>query len=112
MLTRKLAVAVVTALVTGLAPGAAQAHPARAGDLRPIVFVHGFSGGAQQYETTAKRFASNGYPASFIEVHEYDSLFGINTVDQIYAGLDARITRLLAQTGADRIDLTAHSLGT
>jgi pimeloyl-ACP methyl ester carboxylesterase len=107
-----LTLSVVTALVAGLSPGAAQAHPVRHGDLRPIVFVHGFSGGAQQYETQAKRFASNGYPASFIEVHEYDSLFGINTVDQIYASLDARIARLLGQTGADKVDLTAHSLGT
>ena len=45
-------------------------------------------------------------------MHEYDSTFTVNTVEQVYAGLDARITRLLAQTGADRIDLTAHSLGT
>ncbi len=80
--------------------------------LRPIVFVHGFSGGAEQYETQAKRFASNGYPADTVQAFEYDSTFVINTVAQVYANLDARITQLLAATHADKVDLTAHSLGT
>jgi hypothetical protein len=101
-----------TLAVTGLSTSTAYAHPGHRAAVRPIVFVHGFSGGAQQYETAARRFASNGYPADFIEVHEYDSLFTVNTIDQIYAGLDARIARLLANTGADKVDLTAHSLGT
>ena len=79
---------------------------------RPIVFVHGFSGGAEQYETQAKRFASNGYPAGFVQAFEYDSTFTINTVEQVYANLDARIANVLAATRADRVDLTAHSLGT
>jgi pimeloyl-ACP methyl ester carboxylesterase len=126
---RKLFVAVVAAgvLVAGLparaAQGhaaqdnaaqdnAAQGHPVGPGRLRPILFVHGFAGGAEQYETQARRFASNGYPSSFIDVQEYDSTFALNTVDQVYASVDARIARLLAQTGADRVDLTAHSLGT
>ena len=29
----------------------------------PIVFVHGFAGSAQQYESQAMRFVANGYPA-------------------------------------------------
>lgn len=79
---------------------------------RPIVFVHGFAGSGSQFETQAKRFAGNGYPAGIIEAHEYDSTFMVNTVDQVYAGLDARIARLLSQTGADKVDLLGHSLGT
>jgi Lipase C-terminal domain len=115
---RKVAVLGIAVLaLAGLPAGsasaaAASAGPARHSPLRPIVFVHGFSGGAQQFETQARRFASNGYPASLIEVQEYDSTFTVNTVDAVYAGLDARITRLLAESSADRVDLTAHSLGT
>ncbi|MFB9317570.1 alpha/beta fold hydrolase [Cryptosporangium minutisporangium] len=79
---------------------------------RPVIFVHGFSGSGGQFDSQARRLTSNGYPATWIEAHEYDSLFATNTREQVYAGLDERITRLLAATGADRIDLLAHSLGT
>ena len=30
----------------------------------PVVFVHGSSGSAQQFETHAMRFTSNGFPQS------------------------------------------------
>jgi len=96
------------AIVVAVTPAPAQAHETK----RPIVFVHGFSGSGSQFETQARRFASNGYPADIIEAHEYDSTFMVNTIDQVYAGLDARIARLLAQTSADKVDLLGHSLGT
>ena len=44
-------------VVIPTAPAGAQAEPTL-----PIVFVHGFSGSAQQYETQALRWASNDYP--------------------------------------------------
>ncbi|QFG22255.1 alpha/beta fold hydrolase [Actinomadura sp. WMMB 499] len=79
---------------------------------RPVVFVHGFSGSGGQFETQARRLTSNGYPARYIEAHEYDSTFGAQTVQEVYASLDERIARLLAETRADRVDLLGHSLGT
>ncbi|SHM72388.1 alpha/beta hydrolase [Cryptosporangium aurantiacum] len=108
---RRLAVlmAALMIVLTGVqvAPAAAERRA-----LRPIVFVHGFSGSGGQFDSQARRLASNGYPPTWIEAHEYDSLFAVNTREQVYAGLDQRITRLLAATGADRIDLLGHSLGT
>ena len=80
--------------------------------LRPVVFVHGSAGSAQQFQTQAKRLASNGYPIEIIEAHEYDSPNVATLLPSIYAGLDERIARLLARTGADKVDLLAHSLGT
>jgi hypothetical protein len=94
------------------APAQAQAWSPRHDHPRPIVFVHGYSGSGGQFETPARRFASNGYPSEIIEAHEYDSTFTSTTPAQVYAGLDARIIGLLARTDADRVDLTAHSLGT
>ncbi|MEU8820861.1 alpha/beta fold hydrolase [Actinoplanes sp. NPDC048796] len=79
---------------------------------RPIVFVHGSAGSAAQFETQAKRLAANGYPIAVIEAHEYDSPNIATILPSVYTGLDARISRLLADTGADRVDLIAHSLGT
>jgi pimeloyl-ACP methyl ester carboxylesterase len=78
----------------------------------PIVFVHGFAGSGAQFESQALRFTSNGYPADWIDAHEYDSGFGTAPMEEVWVGLDERITRLLDATGADRVDLAGHSLGT
>ncbi|SIM61851.1 alpha/beta hydrolase [Micromonospora cremea] len=91
-------------------PSAAEA--ATTPSYRPVIFVHGSAGSASQFQTQAKRLASNGYPIDIIEAHEYDSPNLATILPQVYAGLDARISRLLAATGADRVDLLAHSLGT
>jgi hypothetical protein len=108
---RRLPALVALALVATLTPTVpATASPAV--ERRPIVFLHGSAGSGQQYETQAKRFASNGYPAEYIEAHEYDSPNVATILPEIYAGLDARIARLRSATGADRVDLAAHSLGT
>jgi pimeloyl-ACP methyl ester carboxylesterase len=104
-----LLAAVILACCTVYAAGTgahAQATP------RPIIFVHGFFGSGSQFETQAKRFASNGYPASYIETQDYDSTFLSNSREQVYTWLDQRIARLKAATGADKVDLAGHSLGT
>ncbi len=99
----------VLAVAGAPAPAAASAETP---PYRPVVFVHGSAGSAAQFQTQAKRLASNGYPIEAIEAHEYDSPSIATILPQVYAGLDARITRLLATTGADRVDLIGHSLGT
>jgi hypothetical protein len=107
-------VAAVILLVTA-APAVALAHGGGGAPLarhRPVIFVHGAAGSAQQFETQAKRLASNGYPADIIEAHEYDSPSIATIIGQVWADLDQRVARLLARTGADRVDLLGHSLGT
>jgi pimeloyl-ACP methyl ester carboxylesterase len=114
-MSRKLlgAVGVVIAVLVGslAGSGAADAHgkpPAP----RPVIFVHGGSGSGAQFDTQALRLMSNGYPADRIAVHEYDSTFGTNTMEEVWAGLDELIAELLRETGADGVDLLGHSLGT
>ncbi|MEW2352630.1 alpha/beta fold hydrolase [Spirillospora sp. NPDC029432] len=101
-----LLVCTVVSPVSAAPPGPAQ------GRVRPVIFVHGFSGSGQQFETQARRLASNGFPAGLIEAHEYDSLFAENTRDEVFASLDQRIARLRAKARTDKVDLLAHSLGT
>jgi pimeloyl-ACP methyl ester carboxylesterase len=101
------ALVLLSAALTAVAAG-----PVRAAVQRPIIFVHGFFGSGSQFETQAKRFASNGYPADRIETQEYDSTFLSTTTEEVYAGLDQRIARLKAATGADKVELLGHSLGT
>jgi len=83
--------------------------------IRPMIFVHGFTGSAQQYEWQAMRFSSNGYPQGYLNAFEYDSV-QYATVPafraQVYAALDASIDAILLQTGADKVELLGHSLGT
>lgn len=76
--------------------------------LRPIVFVHGFAGTAEQYERPAKLFASNGYPATWISGYEYNS----TGPDGGSEPLDAFIDAVLKRTGFDKVDLVGHSRGT
>ena len=95
---------------------------------RPIVFVHGYGGSADQFETQAMRFTSNSYPDNFTDAYEYNTeqaiddrtniALGLLTEDacgtckERYAALDEVIDTLLAKTGADQVDLVGHSLGT
>lgn len=98
--------------VVAPAPAGADATGSHRRGPRPVIFVHGGAGSGSQFESQAMRLTSNGYPADRIAVHEYDSTFGRNTMAQVWAGLDTLIADLLAETGADQVDLLGHSLGT
>jgi pimeloyl-ACP methyl ester carboxylesterase len=80
--------------------------------LNPIIFIHGGSGSAAQFESQAMRFASNGYPHRYITALEYDSPSIGDILPEVHARLDALIAELQAQTGRAQVDLLGHSLGT
>ncbi|MEV6302213.1 alpha/beta hydrolase [Actinoplanes sp. NPDC051861] len=109
-ITRRTLIAATTAAAA--ASGVAAPAAARTSRTRPVIFIHGSAGSAMQFRTQAKRLASNGYPIGVIEAQEYDSPSIATILPAVWAELDARIARLLAATGADRVDLLAHSLGT
>ncbi len=92
-------------------PGCGNAPPDES-ELRPVVFVHGMAGSAEQFSLQAQRFASNGYPDGYISGFEYDTTLKHNTMAEIMAGLDAHINAVIAKTGAQKIDLAGHSMGT
>lgn len=76
----------------------------------PIVFVHGFAGSAQQYESQAMRFVANGYPAERIFAYDHD---GAGFDIEGYAnGVAALIDQVLAETGFEQVYLVGHSRGT
>ena len=76
----------------------------------PVVFVHGQQGSAQQWQSQAKRFSSNGYADDRLHAFEYDTT--IRTNDHAVAGLETFIDNVRARTGAPQVDVIAHSRGT
>jgi hypothetical protein len=94
-------------------------HRAR---LDPIIFVHGYEGSGAQFESQEMRLESNGYPASYIAVFEYDSsqfagaISGAAIPSQqeapLFAQLDQLVAHMKAVTHRPKVDLLAHSLGT
>jgi pimeloyl-ACP methyl ester carboxylesterase len=90
------------AAIAPAAPASAQADPTL-----PIVFVHGFTGSAQQYETQAMRFASNGYPNVVTGIDRTSAAPSV-----IYPILDQFFDDVMAETGDDQIYVAAHSQGT
>lgn len=78
----------------------------------PVIFVHGGAGSAQQFDSQAMRFTSNGWPVDLLFAFEYDSTFGTQSFPAVIARLNAFVDSVLAQTGADKVYLMGHSLGT
>jgi pimeloyl-ACP methyl ester carboxylesterase len=76
----------------------------------PIVFVHGFAGSAQQFESQAIRFAANGYPQDRIVAYDHDGA-GLDIAGYVN-GLDDVIDETLAQFDAEKVYLVGHSRGT
>jgi pimeloyl-ACP methyl ester carboxylesterase len=76
----------------------------------PIVFVHGFAGSAQQYESQAMRFVANGYPQERILAYDHDGA-GVD-MEGYVAGLAEVVDEALATFDAEQVYLVGHSRGT
>ena len=76
----------------------------------PIVFIHGFSGSAQQFTSQAMRFVANGYPSERLRAYEHDGA-GMAGADFV-SGADAVIDEVRAKYKTDKVYLIGHSRGT
>ncbi|MER6347652.1 esterase/lipase family protein [Streptomyces sp. NPDC001595] len=104
------AVAAAGVLLAVQASGPAQASSSSAftSASHPILFVHGYSGDATNWNTMANRFAADGWPSSRLRQWSYDSRQSNTTTAQQLA---AEVDRLLAATGASEVDIVSHSMG-
>ncbi len=96
-----LAVALVTACSNDNNGGPVQ-------ERLPVVFVHGQFGSAQQFESQAMRFTSNGFPQDLLYAFEYDT----SKTDNPLADLDSFIDEVRRETGASQVYAVGHSRGT
>lgn len=81
-------------------------------NVNPLIFVHGGAGSASQFESQAMRLTSNGYPQQHLFALEYDSSFRTETMATVHERLDALVTEAMEKTGAGKVDVMGHSLGT
>ena len=114
-LERKRGRSVMRMAIVFAAMFAALCQPALASESRkkqptPVIFVHGSSGSAQQFETNAMRLTSNGFPQRRIFAYEYDTLVSNNDA----RGRQPRRLhrRRAGATGSKQVDILAHSRGT
>lgn len=99
-----------TALVLGLAAVFTAAAPtaAHADGRNPVVFVHGYGGSGANWDEMIDDFVDDGWDRDELYTITYDASVS-NTViaEQVADAVDLA----LAETGADKVDIVAHSMG-
>jgi hypothetical protein len=109
----KVAALVMAGALLVAPTAAAKKKPKGPGDVTPVIFVHGGSGSAQQFESNAQRFTSNGYPHNRLFAYEYDtSTSGDQSIAAAVAGLDDFLAEVKDKTGFSQVDVAGHSRGT
>ncbi|MFX0051238.1 MAG: fibronectin type III domain-containing protein [Candidatus Hermodarchaeota archaeon] len=79
----------------------------------PILFLHGWTKTKEDFDLMRTRLISNGWPETFLYAYDFDdtneksSQANINNANRIKQWVD----EILAETGAEKIDLVAHSMG-
>lgn len=91
----------------GSPPASPRADPSVA---RPVVLVHGISGGSTDFAAMIERLVADGWPRDHVVAVQYsDPSWGCN-VDNA-AELARVVDELRARTGAAEVDIVAHSMG-
>lgn len=103
----------VTAAVSAVASSmllslSLSATPAQAATHNPVVFVHGISSSSSSWNDWVADFKADGYTASELDAWTYSwSQSNVKTAQQ----LATEVRRVLAATGASKVDLVVHSMG-
>ncbi|MFI7413049.1 esterase/lipase family protein [Streptomyces sp. NPDC049627] len=110
-MTAVAAVAAAGALLAVQTSGPAQALSSSStfnSASNPVLFVHGYTGDASNWNTMADRFRTDGWPSAYLDQWSYDWRQSNTTTAQ---QLSAEVDRLLAATGATKVDIVSHSMG-
>ena len=83
--------------------------PACDADRLPIVFVHGYLENGDAFSTQTMRFGANGYCIERIYCYDWNGV--IRDYDREMPRFIAYLEAVMAETGADRVELIGHSFG-
>jgi triacylglycerol lipase len=97
-------VSVIAICMTGAA-----LSPAGALALDPILFVHGWSGSASNWNTMIGRFEKDGYSKSQLRAYSYNTSQSNKTTAETI--VKSEVEKLKKETGAAKVDIIAHSMG-
>ncbi|MFI1361244.1 esterase/lipase family protein [Streptomyces sp. NPDC020898] len=105
---RRITAAVSAVVSSMLLSLSLSATPAQAATHNPIVFVHGLSSSSSSWDDWVADFKADGYTASELDAWSYSwSQSNVTTAQQ----LATEVKRVLAATGASKVDLVVHSMG-
>ncbi len=76
---------------------------------RPIVFVHGFMGGGDNFSNMIQRFLENGYCQQDIIIFDWNT--SNSDVKSALPELQEKINKVLEERKERSVDLVCHSLG-
>jgi triacylglycerol lipase len=83
--------------------------PASSLAVDPILFVHGWSGSASNWSTMISRFEKDGWTKSQLRAYSYNTSQSNKTTAETI--VKSEVEKLLASTGAAKVDIVAHSMG-
>ncbi|WP_330292566.1 esterase/lipase family protein [Streptomyces sp. NBC_00576] len=105
---RRITAAVSAVVSSMLLSLSLSATPAQAATHNPVVFVHGISSSSSSWNDWVADFKADGYTASELDAWSYSwSQSNVTTAQQ----LATEVKRVLAATGASKVDLVVHSMG-
>lgn len=106
---RKLILGIFSAVVLSvLAFSSGSATDTQASHHNPILFVHGYTGNASAWDNMRARFVADGWESNTLFAYTFSSTQSNATVANAVA---ARVNEIRAATGAAKVDIIAHSMG-
>jgi len=83
--------------------------PATSLAVDPILFVHGWSGSASNWNTMISRFEKDGWAKSQLRAYSYNTSQSNKTTAE--TTVKSEVEKLLKETKATKVDIVAHSMG-
>ena len=105
---RRFVVLGLVGLVLSLAIFAPSGRESSASHHNPILFVHGYTSNASAWDTMKSRFLADGWESNYLYAYTFSSTKSNASIAQDVAN---RVNEIKAATGAAKVDIIAHSMG-